>query len=271
MSRLLGDIGTIEWNRRTKGILGRGERARFTAAIVLRTSRALPRVIWSRSGGRSFGPDPSELTPPDTPFAKEVIEACADLGPMVIEHSYRSYLFARALGQVEGIECDEEALFAATMFHDYAFPTIESLTDRCFTLVAAEEAERFLESSPLSESLRHDVLDAICLHINPTVPREHGAIQYLAHDGIIVDVIGIRNWELDRAGIRRTFERHPRHGFNLAAETLLKPHGKRVPNCRTAALFGAGFGPALKLSPWSPLDREEGREETVSTPGQPAR
>jgi hypothetical protein len=256
MSALLGDIGTIEWCRRTRGILGRGERARFTAAVVLRSAQALPRVIGSRSGRNSSGPDPSELTPPDSPFAKEVVEACADLGPMVIEHSYRSYLFARALGHADGVECDEEALFAATMFHDYAFPTIETLTDRCFTLAAAEEAERFLESSPLSESQRHDVLDAICLHINPTVDREHGTIQHLAHDGIIVDVIGIRNWELDRAGIRRVFDRHPRHGFNRAADTLLKPHGQRVHGCRTAALFSAGFGQALKLSPWAPLEKE---------------
>lgn len=256
MSALLGDIGTIEWCRRTRGILGRGERARFTAAVVLRSAQALPRVIGSRSGRNSSGPDPSELTPPDSPFAKEVVEACADLGPMVIEHSYRSYLFARALGHADGVECDEEALFAATMFHDYAFPTIETLTDRCFTLAAAEEAERFLESSPLSEAQRHDVLDAICLHISPDSPRERGTTQYLAHDGIIVDVIGIRNWELDRPGVKRTFERHPRLGFNRAGGAILKSHGKRVGGCRTAALFATGFGQALALSPWAPIEKE---------------
>ena len=257
MSALLGDIGTIEWCRRTRGILGRGERARFMAAVVLQTTLALPRAIGSRSGRSSSGPDPSELTPPDSPFAREVVDACADLGPTVIEHSYRSYLFARALGHVDGVECDEEALFAATMFHDYAFPKIETLTDRCFTLAGAEEAERFLESSPLSESQRHDVLDAICLHISPDSPRERGTTQYLAHDGIALDVVGLRAWELDRPGIRRTFERHPRHGFNQTAETLLKSHGKRVKGCRTAALFATGFGQALKLSPWVPIEKAE--------------
>ena len=40
---------------------------------------------------------------------------------MVVEHGYRSYIYGRALGSVEGLECDDEALFAATMFHDYAF------------------------------------------------------------------------------------------------------------------------------------------------------
>jgi HD domain len=264
MSGLLGDIGTIEWGRRTRGILGRAEQARFIAAVCLQTVRALPRVVGSRSGKNSSGPDPSELTPPDTPFAKEVVEACSELGPAVIEHSYRSYIFARALGVAEGIECDEEALFATTMFHDYAFPEMDSLTDRCFAVAGAEEAGRFLESSPLSEDLRHDVLDAICLHINPWVDRERGAVQYLAHDGIALDVVGMRAWELDRPGTHRVFDRHPRHGFNGLADTKMKPHGKRVHGCRAGALFKTGFGQALKLSPWEPLEKQ-------STPGQPAR
>jgi hypothetical protein len=259
VSRLLGDIGTIEWNRRTRGILGRGERARYTAAVVLATSKALPRLLATRSGGRSSGPDPSQLTPPDTPFAKEVVDACAELGPMVIEHSYRSYIFGRALGEGGGVECDEEALFAATMFHDFAFPKMESLSDRCFTLAAAEDVEGLLQSSPLSEDSRHDVLDAICLHINPAVSPERGAVQHLTHDGVIVDVIGLRNWELDRAGIERVFERHPRHGFNVAGARVLGTHAKLVGGCRTAALFSAGFGPALKLSPWYPGDRDQTR------------
>jgi hypothetical protein len=255
MSRLLGDIGTIEWSRRTRGILGRGEQARFMAAVCLQTARALPRVIGARGGGT--GPDPSELTPPDSPFAREVVEACSELGPAVIEHSYRSYIFARALGKVDGVECDEEALFAAAMFHDHAFPAIETLSDRCFTFAGAEEAEKFLAASSLSEDQRHDVLDAICLHVNPWVDRERGTTQYLAHDGISLDVVGLRSWEIDLAGARRVFERHPRHGFNRLAKAVMKPHGRRVPGCRAGALFRTGFGQALKLSPWEPVERAQ--------------
>lgn len=255
MSGLLGEIGTIEWTRRTNGILGTGERARFVAATVLRTARLAPRLAASRGGRPAGGPDPSELTPPDTAFAREVGDACAELDPMVVEHGYRSYLFARALGIVDDIECDEEALFAATMLHDYAFATMDSLEDRCFTLAGAEAAERLLECSPLSSSQRHDVLDAISLHLNPEVPRERGAIQHLAHDGILLDVLGVRAWELAAAGIRRSFERHPRHGFTVRGERLMRAHGRRVRGCRSGALFLAGFGPALRTGPWRAADR----------------
>ena len=258
MSGLLGEIGTIEWSRRTNGILGHGERARFIAAVVMKTARSMPRVLASRvAGPGGSGPDPSELTPPDSAFARDVIEACTHLDPMVVEHGYRSYLFGRALGIVKGLECNEEALFAATMFHDYAFETMGELTDKCFTLAGAEVAAQALESSPLSETERHDVLDAITLHLNPVVWPEHGALQHLAHDGILLDVLGVRGWELDGAGVRRTFERHPRHGFSVRGEPLLREHGRRVRGCRASALFRAGFGPALRTGPWRAMDRPE--------------
>lgn len=253
--RLLGEIGTLEWARRTNGILGRGEKARFLAAVVLRTSRVLPRLLAMRAGLRGSGPDPSKLTPPDTPFAREVVEACSALEPTVIEHSYRSYLYGRALGLAEGIECDEEALFAATMFHDLAFPAMESLTDKCFTLAGAEGAEPVLSRSSLPESTRSDVLEAITMHINPAVPPEQGAVQHLTHDGVILDVLGVRAWELDPEGVQRVARDHPRLGFTLAAEPVLHGHGRRVHGCRAGALFLAGFGPALKTSPWRAADR----------------
>jgi hypothetical protein len=252
---VLGDIGTIEWCRRTNGILGRSERARFLAAMALTTVTATPRLLAARAGWRGSGPDPSQLTPPDSPFARELVEACAELDPMVVEHGYRSYLFARALGVAEGVDCDDEALFAATMLHDYAFETMDTISDKCFTLVGAEVAAELLERSPLAPSLQHDVLDAITLHLNPRVRREQGDVQYLTHEGIVVDVVGLRAWELDRQGVSRVAERHPRHGFTVRGEPLLRAHARRVRGCRAGALLQAGFGPALRLGMWRAADR----------------
>lgn len=255
MSALLGEIGTIEWSRRTNGILGRGERARYMAAVALETARVLPRMLVSRVGGGSGGLDPSRVTPPDTAFAREVLDACAGLEPATLEHSIRSYVFARALGEVEGLECDHEALFAATMFHDYAFPRMDEIEGKCFTLAGAEDAERFLASSSLDSSLHREVLDAITLHINPRVPPKQGVLQHLAKDGIGLDVIGTRAWELDRAGIERLFERHPRLGFNVTALPLLRTNAHRAPGCRAGAALATGFGQAVKASPWHAADK----------------
>ena len=256
VSSLLGEIGTIEWARRTNGILGRGERARFAAATVLSSMRLLPGLLSvGHRAARASAVDPSQLTPPDTRFAWDLVEACADLDPMVVEHGYRSYIFGQALGVAEGIECDPEALFAATMLHDYAFETMDLLTDRCFTVAGAEVADQLLASSPLDSSLRHDVLDAITLHLNPTVPAERGAVQHLAHDGIVLDVLGVRRARLDPAGVRRTFDSYPRHGFTVRGQPLLRAHARRVRGCRVGALMQTGFGRALSASPWHSLDR----------------
>jgi hypothetical protein len=251
---LLGDVGTIEWSRRTNGILGRGERARFLAAVALTAGGVLPRILAARAGWRGGGPDPSALTPPDTAFARDVVAACADLDAMLVEHGYRSYLYARALGVAEGLAGDAEALFAAAMLHDFAFGAMNAIDDRCFTLAGAEAAEPILARSPLSAQLRHDVLDAITLHFNPRVGPEQGTIQHLAHDGIVLDVLGARAWHLDPDGVRRVQARHPRHAFLLRGEPLLRAHAARVPGCRVAAMFAGGFGPALRTSPWRPAE-----------------
>lgn len=250
---MLGEIGSLEWARRTNGILGRGERARFLAAMALEQAKGAPTLLAARTGLRRArsGPDPSELTPPDTPVARETIDICAgELDRSVVEHSYRSYIYARALANVEGVDCDEEATFVAAMFHDYGMKELDSLRDRCFTLPGAEGAEVLLERSGWGSDRREVAAEAITRHLNPSVPLEQGAVQHFVHDGVILDVFGLRAWELDPNGIRRVRERHPRLKFNDVGGGMLRQHGLAVRGCRAAALFAGGFGLALKLAPW---------------------
>ncbi len=250
---ILGDIGTLEWARRTNGILGRGERARFVAAIALEQGRGLPSVLGARAGIRGGGPgrpDPSKLIPPDSAIAREVIEACADLDRSVVEHSYRSYLYARALGLVEGIESDPEALFVGAMLHDYGIKDIGSLRDRCFTLPGAETCLDRAERAGWDRPRREAAAEAITKHLNPAVPASEGVVQHLVHDGIVLDVVGLRAWELDAAGIERVRKRHPRLEFNRVGGGMLREHGRRVKGCRAGLLFTSGFGIALRLGPW---------------------
>ncbi len=269
MTRLLGDIGTIEWCRRTNGILAGGERIRFLAAVGLRTAHVLPRMLAARAGVRGSGPDPSEQEVPDTAFTRAVLQACARLDPMIVQHGYRSFRFARALGLVEGLRCDPEPLFAAAVLHDYAFATMDTLTERCFTLAGADAAAGVLASSGLPASVQHDVLDAITLHLNPSVGAEQGVLQHLLHDGVLVDVLGLRSWDLDPAGIRRVADRHPRHGFVRRGEPLLRAHGRRVHGCRASALFTMGFGPALRLAGWRSVEaREPTSAPRIAEPGR---
>jgi hypothetical protein len=248
---MLDEIGSLEWARRTNGILGRGERARFLAAMALEQTRGAPAVLAARTGlrRRRGGPDPSELTPPDTAVAKETIELASELDASIVEHSYRSYIYARALAIAEGVECDEEATFVAAMLHDYGMKEIDSLTDRCFTLPGSEAAEVLLQRHGWEPERREPAAEAITRHLNPAVPIAQGTVQHLVHDGVILDVVGLRAWELDPEGIERVRERHARLRFNEVGG-MLRRHGKAVPGCRAGALFAGGFGLALRLGPW---------------------
>jgi hypothetical protein len=172
-----------------------------------------------------------------------------------VEHGIRSYVFAAALGRIEGIDCDQEALFAGAVLHDFAFGTMDKVTDKCFTLVGAEAAADLLAGSPLSQALQHDVQESITLHLNPVVSRERHPLAHLVHDGVLVDVLGMRAWELDGAGVGRVNERYPRLGFTVRAEPVLRTHARLVRGCRAGALLQAGFGTALRISPWHGVDK----------------
>jgi len=265
MAGLLGDIGTIEWLERTRGILNRRERARFFAATALRTSRLTPRMVGMRLGLRGSGPDPSELTLPDTADTRHILEACSELDPMLIEHGYRTYLFGKALG----IVCDDEALFAVAFLHDYGLSMVESLTDRDFTLAGIEVAREVLASTSFSERERRDVADAITLHYNPSVRRRRGDLQYLMHESIHLDCFGFRAWDLDPEGIDRVVDRHPRHGFIVRTKPMMQLHARQVRGCRALPLILGGIGPMIPLGPWPRVESAEdrAREKVVGAAG----
>ena len=224
------------------------EQARYAAAVLLETFRSTPRLLLARLGFRGGGPDPSLYAPPDSALVKRVLDGCAHLDPMLVEHGIRSYLFARALGERDQLRCDPEALFVAAVLHDYAFPGPDTTDARCFAFAGAEAAAAILADLP-SGSL-HEIKDAIALHLNPRVSPARGTLQHLTHAGVMADVVGLRTWHLDSGGIERVVARHPRHGFVTRAPAGFRAHGLRVPAGRARLAWRCGFGHALRLGPW---------------------
>ena len=178
--------------------------------------------------------------------------ACvAALPPTIVEHNYRSFIFARALGSLERIDHDEELLFVATMFHDAgALEPDRSDGGRCFTLKGAADAESHAATAGWPAERCAAAAEAITLHLNPSVPLERGPEAHLMHDGVLLDAVGLRAWELRRDAIERVRSRHPRLRFSQEGGRLLAEQARAIPRCRTAAALGAGFGLALRLGPW---------------------
>jgi hypothetical protein len=252
---VLGEIGTLAWTRRTNGLLSRPERVRYVAAAVREQARVAGPLLAFRLGraaGRQATIEEHDLRIPDSQVARETAQVCAAAQPRtIIEHNYRSFIFARALGLLEGIAHDQELLFVATMFHDAgALEVDRSDGGRCFTLKSAADAESQLEQAGWTEERRAAAAEAITLHLNPSVPLERGPEAHLMHDGVLLDAVGLRAWELRRDAIDRVRSRHPRLRFSQEGGRLLAGQARAIPRCRTAAALDAGFGLALKLGPW---------------------
>ena len=237
---MLGEIGTLAWTRRTNGLLSRPERIRYIAAAMREQARHAPNLTaWrlGRDGKGEIGAD--ALAIPDSQIAREAVEAAQAVQPrMVVEHNYRSFIFARALGALNRLEHDPEPLFVAAMLHDQG---VAEPTGRCFTLAGAEVAERLSGET---------AAEAITLHLNPSVPPEQSAEAHLLHDAVLLDAVGLRAWELRREAIDRVRAKHPRLRFSQDGGKLLQQQAKAIPHCRTAAALRSGFGLALRLGPW---------------------
>lgn len=287
---LLRGIGSRQWAGETNGILSRAERVRFCLAVLIVTVREAPGVVYGRFVRRGAGPDPSDVEIPGDDLAKRVIAACGDLTGTELQHAYRSYIFARTLGEVEsidfGAECDESALFAATMLHAVALRRMEGPDaggeDECFAVASARSAREILEATSMAKQLQDEVCDAISLQLNPVVRPARGTLQHLTHDGILLDTTGVRAWELDREGLKRVLEEHPRHGLTKVGRRVLRAHGRRVRNSRTHVLFHVGFGAAMRGSRWRWTELGEWWQEkrrrwlwqgrpAPADPGRPAR
>jgi hypothetical protein len=250
-----GEIGSLEWTRRTNGLLNRGERARYIAAAMRAQALAGPRLLALRAGVRArrrASIREEEMRVPDSALARSAAEECARTHPRTIfEHNLRSFLYARALGSLGGFAPDEEVLFVATMFHDAGVMDIDRTDDgRCFTLRGADAAVEHMQRGGAAADRCDAAAGAITLHINPAVGPESGVEAHLMHDGVLLDAVGLRAWDIEADAIERVRAAHPRLRFSQEARSLLAAQGKAIPKCRIAAAFNAGFGLAVRIGPW---------------------
>ena len=113
--------------------------------------------------------------PPDSALTRAA-EALArrHLSPALLNHSYRTYAFGAALGELEDLDVDRELLFAAALLHDIG-PT-----------TAAREVA---EQVGLSTAATDILLSAVTLQRSPGVTLSHGEVAYLLSAGVGLDAV----------------------------------------------------------------------------------
>jgi len=167
----------------------------------------------------------------------------------LLNHSYRTYRFATALGELEGLEVDTEVLFAAALLHDTGLVLAEGEDD--FTLTSARVALDVAEQVGLSTAATETLQTAITMHHSPRVTLAAGPVAYLMSAGAGVDVAGVRCWDLPPSVLAEAERDYPREGFKSYFTRAWTAEAARVPQGRAKLLrrYGA-FSAAIALAPF---------------------
>ena len=108
----------------------------------------------------------------------------------IVDHSIRSFLFARLLadheGSVNDAAYDEDLLFAATVMHDLGLGEHARGQAR-FEVEGADLAAELLREHGVSDADIDRVWEAIALHSSVGIAHRRGLLTYLTHRGVFID------------------------------------------------------------------------------------
>jgi hypothetical protein len=253
MTDTLSELGTHAWVERSSGLLTAAERrsllrplARAHAINAVGRLSMLLRVNSGRRAPVTFGQRPL----PDSVLTRAAeLLARRRLSPALLNHSFRTYAFAAALGEMENLDVDRELLFAAALLHDVGLPTPVPQVD--FTRASARVAREVAEDVGLSTAATNILRTAITLHHSPGVTLAHGPVAYLLSAGAGLDVAGLRSWQIPPDLLATVTAAHPRLGFKREFTAAFRTEAARVPRGRAAFLrrYGA-FDLAIKAAPF---------------------
>jgi len=245
-------LGGLAWARRSGGRLTSSERRRLLAAIALgQWENALGRakLALGRLPAGAAAVDLSTFQAPDSSFAREAERACAELPAAIVGHSYRTWLFGRALAQVDRSELDVELFYCGALLHDHgiAQPTPE----RDFTLASAERTLSCADAANVPGERAEALADAICVHTTPGVSLEQdGALGCYLQWGAMVDGAGLRAWDVAPSNIEEVLRRYPRGDFKRELVELIRAEAAAVPKGRFGLLVRCGLPLAVRMAPF---------------------
>ncbi|MBO9533643.1 MAG: hypothetical protein J7513_11795 [Solirubrobacteraceae bacterium] len=247
-------VGGLRWTQSTGGALTPAEERRLLGAAARGLATTLTARLWMRTGRI---PDTAahltltDFRPPDSAFAASVQEACAEQAPAWQAHSYRTWIFGRALAVVDGVDhdLDPELFYASALLHDHGIANVVPGED--FTLRSAERARRCAEHAGLPGDASTAVQDAITVHLTPglTVARD-GALGTYVQRGALLDLAGARAGDLPRALRRQAAAAHERGDVCKDEIPAVNAQCHATPRGRIA--FARRCGLTLGMR-WSPL------------------
>jgi hypothetical protein len=246
-------LGGLAWVRRTGGQLSRAERRRLLRAIAVgqwENAVGRAKLALGRRPAAAAHVDLATFQVPDSKFAREAEEACAELPPTLQGHSYRTWLFGRALAAVDGNKVDNELFYCGSLLHDYgiASPT----ANRDFTLGSVDRMLACVDAAAVDDERADLLADGICVHTTPGVKVEtDGTIGCYLQWGAMVDGAGLRIWDIAPGNLEEVLRRYPRGDFKRELVAMLRAEAAAVPGGRFGLLLRCGLPLAVRLAPFA--------------------
>lgn len=248
---MLQEIGSPAWATRTQGRLGQGERRAVRRAALRELARSAPGLLGAWLGRQGPARAPLDvLDVPDTPLARRTEEvARRHQSPAMLGHALRSVAFAHALGGVDGIAVDDELLWCACLLHDVALEDPEP--GACFAVRGGAIARAVAREAGASTAVADTLADAVCRHATPALDPARDPLPYLVAGGALVDVLGKRLHELDRAFVGEVLRAHPRGRFAHVIADAWRAQARAAPYSRAGVVQrSVCFATASR---WAPL------------------
>ncbi|WP_116247643.1 HD domain-containing protein [Nocardiopsis sp. FIRDI 009] len=181
-------------------------------------------------------PEYDDLGLPDTDLALSATRFARDAEhPAVFNHSVRTYLYGRFLGEHRGLrpghDYDDELLYLGCVLHDAGLSHAGD-REQPFHVDGADLAAEFLSGQGLSDDRVEVVWDAVALHLNPEVAcRKRPEIALVsAGAGIDLGPLGPGGPALPEEYVARVHAALPRlHTAavlydEIVGQALAKPH-----------------------------------------------
>jgi HD domain len=168
------------------------------------------------------------IAPPPTRFTAEISQLLAQHAPMVWHHCERSYQFAAAFAQADGVVLDDEVLYLGTLLHDVGLCPGGDGTSR-FEIRGANLVRTMLLEQGMERHRIDNVWDCIAMHASSAFARHKSPETRYSSRGISVDVRGSGAATLDPKFVRAVLDRWPRHDFPSQFSDLLKEEVRAHP------------------------------------------
>jgi hypothetical protein len=248
-------IGSYAWASQSKGALS------FKEKILLMNKIMAPSISqFLRTAMHLDKPKKvlniQDIVIPDTHYVKEAItelEHCAQ--PALIAHSWRTYYWGAALGQIKQFAFDPESLLIGCLFHDLGFTDAHGQSPAgqrcgCFTLASAEAAKTWSRKVNYPADKADAVADMICLHMNAHLDEQESVESRLLQQGAACDVTGTGFYQLNGDYSHQILQQYPRQNFNQVMMGLMAQEAARNPHSRTALLRQLGLPLMIRLNPF---------------------